>query len=80
MSRFIAASTAAVAVAAVLALGVNAWAQVLARGCEGLVAKDDMSRYVGGRTFSWLKVKQPNWTVPDDRWTRTLAARQTPHR
>jgi len=29
--------------------GLDAWAQVLERGYEGLVAKDDASVYVGGR-------------------------------
>lgn len=39
--------------------GLAAWAEVLERGYEGLVAKDPASPYVGGRTLSWLKVKQP---------------------
>jgi ATP-dependent DNA ligase len=43
------------------------------RGYEGLVAKDEASVYVGGRTRAWLKVKQPNWTEGEDRWRRTLA-------
>jgi ATP-dependent DNA ligase len=34
--------------------GLTAWADVLARGYEGLVAKDPASPYVGGRTLSWL--------------------------
>jgi len=37
--------------------GLKAWAQVLDRGYEGLVAKDEASPYVGGRTRDWLKVK-----------------------
>ena len=52
--------------------GLDAWAQVLERGYEGLVAKDNASLYVGGRTRSWLKVKQPNWTDSEDRWRRAL--------
>jgi len=40
--------------------GLKAWAQVLDRGYEGLVAKDEVSVYVGGRTRLWLKVKQAN--------------------
>jgi len=28
------------------------------RGYEGFVAKDESSPYAGGRTLSWLKVKQ----------------------
>jgi hypothetical protein len=39
--------------------GLEAWAEVLARGYEGLVAKDLAAPYVGGRTLKWLKVKQP---------------------
>ena len=42
--------------------GLDAWAQVLASGYEGLVAKDEASPYVGGRTRAWLKVKAPGWT------------------
>jgi ATP-dependent DNA ligase len=38
--------------------GLTAWAEVLERGYEGLVAKDPSSRYRGGRTLKWLKVKQ----------------------
>ena len=37
--------------------GLAAWAEVLARGYEGLVAKDPASPYDGGRTLKWLKVK-----------------------
>jgi ATP-dependent DNA ligase len=36
-------------------------AQVLARGFEGVVAKDPASPYVGGRTLKWLRVKQPHY-------------------
>jgi bifunctional non-homologous end joining protein LigD len=41
--------------------GLAAWAEVLERGYEGLVAKDPASSYVGGRTLNWLKVKQPKY-------------------
>jgi len=41
--------------------GVEAWREVEQRGYEGLVAKDESSLYVGGRTLSWLKVKQPDY-------------------
>ena len=41
--------------------GLAAWAQVLDRRYEGLVAKDDASPYIGGATRSWLKVKRPGW-------------------
>jgi bifunctional non-homologous end joining protein LigD len=36
--------------------GLEAWAQVLERGYEGLVAKDDGSSY-RGKTTAWLKVR-----------------------
>jgi len=52
--------------------GLDAWAQVLERGYEGLVAKDDASIYVGGRSRAWLKVKVPGGTDAEDRWRRTL--------
>ena len=41
--------------------GLEAWAEVERRGYEGLVGKDEDSPYVGGRTMSWLKVKQPDY-------------------
>jgi ATP-dependent DNA ligase len=41
--------------------GLEAWAEVERRGYEGLVAKDESSLYTGGRTLSWLKVKQPEY-------------------
>jgi bifunctional non-homologous end joining protein LigD len=50
--------------------GLEAWATVLASGYEGLVAKDEASPYRGGITRSWLKVKVPGWTDPEDRWRR----------
>ena len=34
---------------------------VVARGFEGIVAKDPESRYVPGRTMKWLKVKQKDY-------------------
>jgi bifunctional non-homologous end joining protein LigD len=54
--------------------GLEAWAQVLERGYEGLVAKDEESLYHGGITRSWLKVKVPGWTDAEDRWQRRLTA------
>src|SRR5439155_10845021 len=42
--------------------GLEAWAEVQRRGYEGLVAKDETSAYLGGRTRSWLKVKRRNGT------------------
>jgi bifunctional non-homologous end joining protein LigD len=50
--------------------GLRAWAQVVDRGYEGYVAKDEASPYVGGVTRSWLKVKVPGWTGPEDKWRR----------
>ena len=47
--------------------GLEAWAQVLESGYEGMVGKDEASPYEGGRTRHWLKVKQKNWTVEEDR-------------
>ncbi len=41
--------------------GLDAWAEVLERGYEGLVAKDPESPYLGGRTLKWLKVKVPHY-------------------
>jgi bifunctional non-homologous end joining protein LigD len=50
--------------------GLAAWAQVLEKGYEGMVAKDEASAYVAGRTRHWLKVKVPGWTDSEDRWKR----------
>jgi ATP-dependent DNA ligase len=33
-----------------------------------MVAKDDASPYRGGRTLSWLKVKQPNYRKGERGW------------
>jgi ATP-dependent DNA ligase len=48
--------------------GLTAWAEVLARGYEGLVAKDPESPYVDGRTVMWLKVKQPKYREGERGW------------
>ncbi len=48
--------------------GLDAWAEVLARGYEGLVAKDPASPYVGGRTLSWLNVKVPHYREGERGW------------
>jgi bifunctional non-homologous end joining protein LigD len=56
--------------------GVKAWQQVLERGYEGYVAKDEARTYAAGPTRRWLKVKQKDWTVEDDRWRRRI--RMTP--
>jgi bifunctional non-homologous end joining protein LigD len=52
--------------------GQEAWEQVIERGYEGYVAKDEASAYEGGRTTRWLKVKQKGWTVAEDRWRRRI--------
>jgi bifunctional non-homologous end joining protein LigD len=48
--------------------GLEAWAQVLARGYEGLVGKDETSPYREGRTLSWLKVKVPHYREGERGW------------
>jgi bifunctional non-homologous end joining protein LigD len=48
--------------------GLTAWAEVLARGYEGLVAKDPASPYLGGRTLKWLKVKQAKYREGERGW------------
>ena len=50
--------------------GLEAWKQVVERGYEGYVAKDEASVYAGGPTRRWLKMKQRDWTVEEDRWRR----------
>jgi ATP-dependent DNA ligase len=47
---------------------------VIERGYEGYVAKDEASAYEGGRTRRWLKAKQKDWTVAEDRWQRRISA------
>jgi ATP-dependent DNA ligase len=54
--------------------GLGAWAQVVEHGYEGFVAKDDTSPYEAGPTRRWLKVKQREWTVEEDRWKRRISA------
>jgi ATP-dependent DNA ligase len=53
--------------------GVEVWKQVVERGYEGYVAKDETSAYEGGATRHWLKVKQKGWTVEEDRWQRRIS-------
>lgn len=61
--------------------GLDAWAQAVANGYEGYVAKDGASASRGGPTRSWLKVKVSGWIDRDDRWKRLrLQDRvETPH-
>jgi hypothetical protein len=60
--------------------GLEAWKQVVERGYEGYVAKDEASEYEGGRTIHWLKVKQREWTVEDDGWRRRIGMAPPPRR
>jgi ATP-dependent DNA ligase len=41
---------------------------------RGLVAKDEASVYESGPTKRWLKVKQKDWTIAEDRWQRRMFA------
>ena len=43
---------------------------MIARDYEGLVAKEEAILYEARPTRRWLKVKQPGWTVAEDRWQR----------
>ena len=52
--------------------GLDAWQQVLERGYEGLVAKDESSPYSGGRTLSGLKVEQADYRVEERGWSQDL--------
>jgi bifunctional non-homologous end joining protein LigD len=45
--------------------GLEAWAEVLERGYEGMVGKDEASPYREGRTLKWLKVKHPEYRVKE---------------
>jgi ATP-dependent DNA ligase len=53
--------------------GLEAWKQVIERGYEGYVAKDEASVYEARATRRWLKVKQKGWTVEEDRWQRRIS-------
>jgi ATP-dependent DNA ligase len=52
--------------------GLEAWKQVVQRGYEGYVAKNESSVYEGGATRRWLKVKLKDWTVAEDGWRRRI--------
>jgi len=51
--------------------GLAAWAQVLERGYEGFVGKDEASPYREGRTLSWLKVKVSRYREAERGWDPT---------
>ncbi len=48
--------------------GLKAWEEAVARGFEGIVAKNPESRYVPGRMLAWLKVKQPHYRECERGW------------
>jgi ATP-dependent DNA ligase len=48
---------------------------MIERGYEGLVAKEPQGAYAGGPTRRWLKVKQRDWTVADNRQRRRIVGR-----
>ncbi len=48
--------------------GFAAWTEVLHRGWEGYVGKDPESKYTGGRSLKWLKVKQRDYRVEERGW------------
>jgi ATP-dependent DNA ligase len=48
--------------------GLEAWQEVLERGYEGLLAKGESSPYRGGRTLSWIKVRQRAYRVVERGW------------
>ena len=43
----------------------KAWEEAVARGYEGIVAKDPESPYLPGRTLKWLQVKQKDYRVEE---------------
>ena len=45
--------------------GLKAWEEAVARGYEGIVAKDPESPYLPGRTLKWLQVKQKDYRVEE---------------
>jgi bifunctional non-homologous end joining protein LigD len=55
--------------------GLEAWGLVIECGYEGLVAKDEASLYKGGRTLSWLKVRQRDYRVEERGWDASKKAR-----
>jgi hypothetical protein len=53
--------------------GETAWAEVLHRGYEGMVAKDPEVPYVGGRSLKWLKVKVQKYREEERGFYKPLA-------
>jgi bifunctional non-homologous end joining protein LigD len=54
--------------------GLKAWEEAVARGFEGIVAKNPESRYVPGRTTAWLKVKVPHYREGERGWEPKVSA------
>jgi ATP-dependent DNA ligase len=54
--------------------GLEAWKQVIERGYEGYVAKDEASAYEAGATRRWLKVKQQAGPSRRTAWRRRVGA------
>jgi bifunctional non-homologous end joining protein LigD len=75
LERIVAGSELVLPVRRLARDGLKAWAQVIERGYEGNVAKDEASAYESGPTRQWLKVKQKGWTVEEDRWQRRISTR-----
>ena len=73
LERAVAGSDLVLPVRRLASNGFEAWAEVIARDFEGLVAKDEASLYEAGPTRRWLKVKQKSWTVEEDRWQRRIS-------
>jgi bifunctional non-homologous end joining protein LigD len=48
--------------------GLKAWEEAVARGFEGIVAKNPESRYVPGRTLAWVKIKQAKYREGERGW------------
>ena len=69
----VAGSELVFAVRRLAADGLAAWDEVVKRGFEGYVAKDEPSAYAAGPTKRCLKVKQRGWTISDERWTRRIS-------
>lgn len=45
---------------------------MLERGYEGLVAKEESSPYRGGRTLSWIKIRQRDYRVEERGWSQDV--------
>jgi bifunctional non-homologous end joining protein LigD len=72
LERIVAGSELVLPVRRLAGNGFEAWAEVIARDFEGLVAKDEVGLYEPGPTRRWLKVKQKGWTDVEDRWQRRV--------